>query len=133
MIAVDTNVVVRLLTNDDETQYAQSRALFQTQSIFLSDTIILETEWVLRFAYGFDPDDIYRSLTQLLGLPNVQVTDANRIVQALQWHMSGLGFADAFHLACCQHCSALYTFDKQFLQRAQALTAVPVLDPSQAS
>ena len=102
MIAVDTNIVVRFLTNDDEEQHQLSRALFQTQSIFLSDTVILETEWVLRFTYSFNPDDICAALNQLLGLPNVQAIDANRIAQALQWHKNGLGFADAFHLVCSQ-------------------------------
>lgn len=133
MIAVDTNIVVRLLTQDDETQYLQSLALFREESVFISDTVILETEWVLRFSYAFQPDDIHQSLNQLLGLPNVQVSDANRIARALQWHIDGLGFADAFHLACCQHCSALYTFDKQFTRRAQGLTALQILEPSSDS
>lgn len=130
MIAVDTNVVVRLLVKDDELQYAQSLALFQSHSIFLSDTVILETEWVLRFSYSLQPSEISQSLKLLIGLPTVKVTDANRLAQALKWHTDGLGFADAFHLACCSHCSALYTFDQQFIRRAQSLTVLRVLAPS---
>jgi predicted nucleic-acid-binding protein len=129
MIAVDTNIIVRLLTKDDDIQYAQSLALFQENTIFISDTVILETEWVLRFSYAFQPSDVSQSLSQLLGLPNVQVTEANRIALALRWHTSGLGFSDAFHLACCQHCSALYTFDKQFARLSQGLTALQILEP----
>jgi predicted nucleic-acid-binding protein len=132
MIAVDTNVIVRLLTKDDDIQYAQSLALFQENTIFISDTVILETEWVLRFSYAFQPSDVYQSLSQLLGLPNVQVTEANRLALALQLHTSGLGFSDAFHLACCQHCSALYTFDKQFARLSQGLTALQILEPPRA-
>jgi len=45
VIAVDTNVVVRLLARDDETQYQASRALFETQEIFIPDTVVLELEW----------------------------------------------------------------------------------------
>ncbi|PZO55553.1 MAG: PIN domain nuclease [Phormidesmis priestleyi] len=130
MIAVDTNVVVRLLVKDDELQYAQSLALFQSHSIFLSDTVILETEWVLRFSYSLQPSEISQSLKLLIGLPTVKVTDAKRLAQALQWHIHGLGFADAFHLACCNHCSALYTFDQQFIRRAQSITTLRVLAPS---
>ena len=53
MISVDTNIVVRLLTQDDEVQYQKSLEIFQSPEIFIADTVILETEWVLRFAYKF--------------------------------------------------------------------------------
>ena len=98
MIAVDTNIVVRLLTQDDEQQYNASLKLFQEQDIFIPDTVILETEWVLRFAYRFQPAEICQALQNLLGLPNVQVTDARLLAQVLQWHGQGLDFADALHL-----------------------------------
>ena len=130
MIAVDTNVVVRLLTKDDRAQYLKSLAVFQAPSIFISDTVILETEWVLRFSYSFEPDDICQALSQLLGLPNLQVTNSNRIYQALQWHRSGVDFADAFHLASCQQCSILYTFDEQFIRSTGELSSVSVQEPS---
>lgn len=58
VIAVDTNVVVRLLARDDETQYQASRALFETQEIFIPDTVVLELEWVLRYACDFLPAEI---------------------------------------------------------------------------
>ena len=51
MIAIDTNIVVRFITKDDELQYQQSLALFKNKNIFIADTVILETEWVFRFAY----------------------------------------------------------------------------------
>ncbi len=50
MISVDTNIIVRLLTKDDVEQFQQSLKLFQEEDIFICDTVILETEWVLRFA-----------------------------------------------------------------------------------
>ncbi len=109
MIAVDTNVVVRLLTQDDEQQYNKSLKLFQEQEIFIPDTVILETEWVLRFAYHFKPDEICRAFRNLLGLPNVQLTNGSLMAQALQWHENGLDFADALHLVQSQDCSAIYT------------------------
>ncbi len=43
MIAVDTNIVIRLLTQDDKQQHEKSLKLFQ-QDIFIPDTVILETE-----------------------------------------------------------------------------------------
>jgi predicted nucleic-acid-binding protein len=129
MIAVDTNVVIRLLTQDDEPQYNRSLKLFQEQDIFIPDTVILETEWVLRFAYQFDPVEICKALRNLFGLPNVQVANASLMAQVLQWHENGLDFADALHLAQSQSCSAIYTFDDKFVKRAINLTECQVLQP----
>jgi len=129
MIAVDTNIVVRLLTQDDEQQYNASLKLFQEQDIFIPDTVILETEWVLRFAYRFQPAEICQALQNLLGLPNVQVTDARLLAQVLQWHGQGLDFADALHLAQSQACAMFYTFDEKFVKRAVGLTQCEVRQP----
>lgn len=131
MVAVDTNVVVRLLTQDDEQQYNDSLKLFQEQDIFMPDTVILETEWVLRFAYNFKPDEICKAFRNLFGLPNVQLTNGNLMAQVLQWHEHGLDFADALHLAQCQECAEIYTFDSKFVKKAKGLTDCEVqLPPS---
>lgn len=52
MIAVDTNVIVRLLTNDDPHQTEKVARLMEGNSVFISKTVLLETEWVLRVAYN---------------------------------------------------------------------------------
>ncbi|WP_019502476.1 type II toxin-antitoxin system VapC family toxin [Pseudanabaena sp. PCC 6802] len=122
MIAVDTNVVVRLLTQDDENQYNKSLELFRERDVFIPETVILEAEWVLRFAYRFRPDEICEAFRNLLGLPNVQVTNGGLIAQVLQWHQNGLDFADAFHLAQSHNCLELYTFDIKFANKAKGLT-----------
>lgn len=129
MVAVDTNVVVRLLTQDDEQQYNDSFKLFQEQDIFMPDTVILETEWVLRFAYNFKPDEICKAFRNLFGLPNVQLTNGSLMGQVLQWHEHGLDFADVLHLAQCQECSAIYTFDSKFVKKAKELTTCKVQLP----
>jgi predicted nucleic-acid-binding protein len=123
MIAVDTNIVVRFLTKDNEIQFQKSLKLFQEQSIFIGDTVILEVEWVLRFAYKFTPEQICQAFRKLFGLPNTYISDVNAIAQVLEWHEIGLDFADAFHLARSQHCSELYTFDQRFYGQAQSLSA----------
>ncbi len=133
LIAVDTNIVVRLFTQDDEQQYAKSLKLFQEQDIFIPDTVILETEWVLRFAYDFKPDEVCKAFRNLMGLPNVQVTNGSLMAQVLQWHENGLDFADALHLAQSQSCSAIYTFDAQFASRARGLTTCEVKQPQKSA
>lgn len=43
MIAVDTNIIIRLLTQDDEIQYKQSLGIFTKNEIIVLDTVILKT------------------------------------------------------------------------------------------
>jgi predicted nucleic acid-binding protein len=129
MIALDTNVIVRLLTRDDETQFHKAYALFSGRDVFLCETVLLETEWVLRHAYAFSPAAIRDALRKLAALPNVVVSDPARIALALDWHEKGLDFADALHLAGSQRAESLATFDRQFIERASGLGTCPAISP----
>ena len=126
MIAVDTNVVIRLLTRDDEQQFQKAAALFARQPIFIPETVILETEWVLRFAYRFEPVAICDALTNLFGLANVKIARPTIVAQAIDLARQGLDFADALHLASSQECARLATFDTAFIKRAKGLTTCTV-------
>lgn len=95
MIAVDTNVLVRLLTRDDEAQFQQATALFAKNEIFIPETVILETAWVLRHAYNFDQPAICEALSKTLGLPNIKAPRPEIIALALELTRQGLDFADA--------------------------------------
>ena len=129
MIAIDTNTLVRLLTRDDARQYNASRKLFESEEIYIPDTVILETEWVLRFAYDFEPATICDAFRKLFGLPNVRLTNGFAIAQAINWHEQGLDFADAFHLALSQHLSSLKTFDEKFIRKSKGLSGCAVKKP----
>ncbi|MBD2448826.1 type II toxin-antitoxin system VapC family toxin [Nostoc sp. FACHB-152] len=129
MGAIDTNIIVRLLTQDDELQYRKSLEIFQTKNVFIPDTVILETEWVLRFAYKFKSVEIYTAFRKLFGLSNVYLSNAVLVFQALQWHESGLDFADAFHLAQSQNYAIFYTFDEKFVKKTKGLTTCEVNQP----
>ncbi len=129
MITPDTNVLVRLLTQDDPAQYDRAYNLFQDNPIFLPTTIILETEWVLRFAYHFSPSQINQAFQRLFGLPNVTLADPNAISAALRWHADGLDFADALHLASSGPSEAFATFDKKLLSKAGGVVDMPVVTP----
>ena len=129
MIAIDTNVLVRLLTRDDELQFKQASTLFTENKIFLPETVILETEWVLRFAYKLPKTTIFEALRKTLGLPNVQTARPGVIVQALHLAGQGLDFADALHLAASQECGQFATFDTSFIKKANGLTGCKVRTP----
>lgn len=129
MIAIDTNVLVRLLTGDNSSQYKASQKLFSSEEIFISDTVILETEWVLRAAYDLDAGSICSALRQVFGLKNVHLSNARLMAQVIAWHEAGLDFADAFHLALSQEQEALKTFDADFIRRAKSLSECRVEKP----
>lgn len=129
MVAVDTNVLVRLLTGDQPAQYKASRALFATETIFIPDTVILETEWVLRAAYELPPAAICTAFRGVFGLANVSLGNAPMLAKVIDWHEAGLDFADAFHLALSQDQGAIKTFDANFIKRGKALSECRVEKP----
>lgn len=121
MIAVDTNVIVRFLTRDDETQFLKAYRIFKKRDLFIPDSVVLETECVLRYAYNFSVDDICSALKKLFGLPNVHLSNPVFITQAIEWHEQGLDFADALHLSLSQQHEQLLTFDKKYVKKAKGL------------
>lgn len=129
MISVDTNIVIRLLTKDDPDQYEKALLLFENEYILIPLTVILETEWVLRFAYKFSSKKINKALKLLLGLPNVETDNNSNIAQALNWHEHGMDFADALHLACSENTDKFFTFDKKLISKAVKLSDIPVGKP----
>ena len=126
MFAVDTNVVVRLLAQDEPAQSKRSAQLFRTQEIFIPETVILETAWVLSDAYHFNRHQIVAGLTKLFGLPNVHLRDSIAVDLALEWYAGGLDIADALHLAESTNCQQMLTFDQRFVNRARRLNSHPV-------
>ena len=129
MIAIDSNIVVRFLTRDDPAQFEQAAALFSETELFIPESVLLETEWVLRFAYGFSSSDVASGLRKLLGLANVHVDDAGKIARVLEWHEQGVDFADALHLAGSDTLLELMTFDSKFVRRANGKSHCQVRKP----
>lgn len=129
MLAIDTNIVVRFLTGDDPKQAAKAKALIEGEDIFVSATVLLEAEWVLRSAYGLAKGDVIRALGQFAGLPRVTLDDPARIARALSWAAAGMDFADSLHLAAAERCDALLTFDRRFQKSATHADGPPVRAP----
>jgi predicted nucleic acid-binding protein len=129
VVAVDTNILVRLLTRDSEAEYKASHRLFSTEELFVPDTVVLETEWVLRFAFDLQPAEICDAFRKVFGLKNVHLTNGSRVAQAIAWHEAGLDFSDAFHLALSHGMDSLKTFDKDFIKRAKGCSECRVEKP----
>lgn len=128
MLALDTNIVVRFLTRDDPVQSPQAYRLVTSGATFVSDTVLLETEWVMRSLYKRAPGEIVSALRSLVGIDGVTVQNPGRLAEAFDLAASGLDFADALHLANTDGCEAFVTFDKALI-RATRGGAMPVRAP----
>ncbi len=121
MIGLDTNLLVRLFTNDDKAQAQYAAKLIESNTVFVSKSVLLETEWVLRYAYELDPDVIRKAFEGLLGLPHVTVEDPACIIKTMQWYGLDFDFADAMHLASSQVADKFATLDKAFIKKAKKI------------
>jgi len=127
MIAVDTNVLVRFLVRDDAGQAARAAELIQSSEIWISKTVLLETEWVLRSLYDFSPQRVAGALRALAGLETIFLEDAGAVAKALNWFEQGLDFADALHLASAGNAKQFATFNRKFARQARGVTKVETL------
>jgi len=127
--AIDTNVIVRFLTNDDKRQAEAARTAIAAGDIFVPVTVLLETEWVLRSAYGFDPNQIVKSFQGLAGLPTITVEEPGRLARAIEWMRQGMDFADALHLAKADGCTVFLSFDRKLASLAATSGSTPVQQP----
>jgi predicted nucleic-acid-binding protein len=119
MTAVDTNVVVRLLTEDHTKQTAAAKAIFRSGPIWIGRTVLLETAWVLGSLYEFEESDIREAFTKLLGLKNVSSEDKPSLAVALTLAAHGVGLADAIHLSARPPGAPFVSFDRAFVRRAK--------------
>jgi predicted nucleic-acid-binding protein len=130
VIAVDTNVVVRYLVEDDPVQTDRAEAVLRGGAVLVPTTVLLETVWVLRSSYRFDRAAVVDGISKLLGLPGVQAEDSATVGQALDWYAEGFDFADALHLAASGRAQAFATFDRALRRRARAVrSAIRVVAP----
>jgi predicted nucleic acid-binding protein len=126
LIAVDTDVLVRLIVADEPRQAERARRLFAKHDVWISTSVLLETGWVLRGVYEFSPAAVAGALRVVLGLPNVATTaphDVNRALEAVI--ARGRDFADALHVALLpEPVDGFMTFDRSLLSRGADLGKV---------
>ena len=107
MRAIDTNVLVRALVQDDPAQAQRAQALLNAQPVFVPVTVILELEWVLRSRYGYPPKTIAQALGKIAALKNAVIGEQAAVVAAAEKMARGWDFADALHHALSQGCDVL--------------------------
>jgi predicted nucleic-acid-binding protein len=121
MKAIDTNVLVRFLVNDDVSQARLVRQYFNTvekqrETLFVPLLVVAETIWVLESAYGIEREAIISVLNELVLLPILEFENREVIQRAMssakhnRFDLADLLIAEIAHLCGCQ---SVLTFDKK--------------------
>jgi len=121
MPGLDTNVLVRWLVEDDDTQVASAKNLFETArsrrtTFFVPVTVMLELEWVLRSRYGFDKSTVLGAFSALLETQELEFQSEPAIERALHLYRLGAAeFADCLHAGICGAAdrTPMLTFDER--------------------
>jgi len=125
VIALDTNVLVRVVTRDDPDQLGPALEVMRSGPIWVSKSVLLELEWVLRYSYDLSREIIGQTLLKLLGLEELAVEDRDTVVRAHGWYSQGMDFADALHLASSQDAENFATFDRKLAKRREEIGEGP--------
>lgn len=120
MPALDTNVLVRYVVQDDSAQLAAAKRLIgrcvaEGRSLFVPVTVALELEWVLRASYGYTKTDVLQVLASLLSAAELVFESERAMEVALHLYREGSAdFADCLHIALAAQGTEqpLWTFDK---------------------
>ena len=118
IVALDTNLLVRILVNDEPDQARRAAKLVESNPVWVSKTVLLETEWVLRALYRIDRTTLHEALSRFLSLPTIRVEDATAVLKALAAYAGGMDFADALHLTSSGPATRFATFDRALLKKA---------------
>lgn len=120
MIGLDTNVLVRYLTRDDEPQFRVAKRLIDEieasgETVYISAIVLAELAWVLEISYGFDRRTLVSTLKQILETVEFVVEDRELVDEAVAQLAKGkAGFAD--HLIGVRNraagCEVTVTFDR---------------------
>jgi len=82
MRAIDTNVLVRLITRDDERQVEAAEA-FVAKGAWVSHLVLAETSWVLDSVYDRTPEQIAKAIAMLLDHKELTIQDRDVVEAAL--------------------------------------------------
>ena len=115
MLAVDTNVLVRLLARDDPKQ-AKAADQFIAKGAWVSHLVLAETLWILQAVYSRTAKQLATALHLLLAHESLVLQDADTVKAALaQFQLKpALGFSDCLVLEIAHKAGhlPLGTFDK---------------------
>jgi predicted nucleic-acid-binding protein len=120
MIALDTNVLVRFLVDDDEVQSRRAaalirRAIDKDEPLHVSNITLCELVWVLEASYGFARDEIAKTLDALLQARHLSFIAPDGLARALTAYARGRGDLADYVIreeARAAGCDTVVTFDR---------------------
>jgi predicted nucleic-acid-binding protein len=121
MRAVDTNVLIRLVTRDDTKQVAAAEA-FVARGAWVPHLVLAEAMWVLTAVYDRRPDDVATAVEMLLNHQHLTLQDSDAVAAAVASFRKrpALGFSDCLVLEVARKAGHLPvgTFDRDFSKLA---------------
>lgn len=130
MNALDTNVLARFFIDDtDDPQAVKQRPAAiaaLSERAYITVTVLLEFEWVMRGFYALSRRDIVAVFRALIGIEHLVIEDRDAVLSALESVEDGLDFTDALHMSRSARSSSTFTtFDRRLAKRASALSLIP--------
>lgn len=121
MAALDTNILVRFVVQDDAAQAGFARRLIRQavstgERLFVPVSVALELEWVLRSSFGFSKDDVIRALSDLAAAEGLTFESETALEFSLAHYMSSSAdYSDCVHAALALQAgeAPLWTFDRK--------------------
>jgi len=114
--AIDTNVLVRYITSDDDVQFTKAVELIESGEPKLVNPIVLvELSWVLRSVYGLDREAIAKTLRMIGSCGYFLYKRPRPVKTAIECYVEGYDLADALisSLNTDDGAATTYTFDKK--------------------
>lgn len=112
LIAVDTNIILRLVLDDDDRQVAAVRALMLREPLYVSLGVLLEAGWVLQSRYRLARAEVADALTLVASLDGLIVARLPLALWAVERYRAGADLADMIHLVSAAKIGRLATFDR---------------------
>jgi predicted nucleic-acid-binding protein len=117
MLAVDTNVLVRLIVRDDPAQVSAAEK-FVTKGAWVSQLVLAETLWVLDSVFELGREQVVKAVEMLLNHSHLTLQDADVVTTALGHYRkrSSVGFSDCLVLEIARKAGhiPIATFDRDF-------------------
>ena len=121
MIALDTNILVRFIVQDDPKQTASAIGLLSSrgETFFVADLVLAELVWLLPSRYGFSRVEVVEVLRAFLSRADFITEDEERVTNAVEAYAKGGDFADEliYSQAATHDCVSLASFDEQLVKR----------------
>jgi predicted nucleic-acid-binding protein len=126
VIAIDTNVLVRLITLDDQKQAETALKMVSENQVFVSHLALMETAWVLRTFHEYGRPETLKVIRELIGSENIHVELEELTLWALDRAEAGADLADMLLVIAARDHEAFATFDKKIAKRAGSETPVHI-------